>query len=260
MTRSGDDQNMRRRRTLDDRSAEALLSGRAVDGEPELTAFIAALSAQAVAAPPSVALATLLADGFVPDAATAPLAVPHSPRVGVRRWALQASLGAAACVALGIGAAANDLPAPVQRTVADVVEALTPLTVPRPAQEPTPATTPTLSPTSVPATQVDPDGATSDPPSTRPTEHSDDPRSGTGGERNGQPEGRSSPEPRTENRDGQTATQRPADTSEPDATPTTTTTTPAPTATRSEQPESRQSSAPDGSGSNDPSVPSTDGN
>ena len=264
MTWSGDHLSMRRRRTLDDRSAEALLSGRAVDGEPELTAFVAALSAEAVAVEPSIGLAILLAEGFVPDVTTVPVAIPRAARPGVRRWALQASLGAAACVAVSVGAAANDLPAPVQRTVANVVEALTPLTVPRPAEDHSPAVTPPLNPTTDPATRAEPSDDPSDNPSddpsevavehpgTRATEHADDGESDSSS-RDAQPDGTGSVEPQTDERNDHPAT------SSPRTADHATSPTPSPT----EQPDSHESPSTDdhsgsGSGFDSGSGPSTE--
>lgn len=239
MSRRSDHRGMRRRRFLDDRSAQALLSGRAVDSEPDLTAFVAALRAEAGAAEPSAALAELLANGFVPDTTAAPIVLPPRPSTGVRRWALQVSLGAAACVAVSLGAAANDLPAPVQTTVADVVEALTPLNVPRPAHHPSTPVIPTPQPTSEPSTQGEPsdeptEGA-DDRPSGQPSEHGDD--RGSDADRSGSGQGGREPSedrtaaPRTEGGDDQPATTRPA-------------ATPSPT----EQPDSHESSGSSGGG------------
>ncbi len=253
MTRQSDNWGMRRRRSLDDRSADALLSGRAVDGEPVLTAFVADLTAQAVAAPPSAALAALLADGFVPDPTTV-IALSPVPRTGVRRWALQVSLGAAACVAVSVGAAANGLPAPLQTTVANVVEALTPLTVPRPADDDSPAITPTPDRTLDPATETqptdDPSGEPSDDASPeesdrsvepgdvratpRASEQGDGDRDDDAGEDRVEPRGdERSRTPEAEDGEDRPATQQPTSAS-----------TPSPD--RSQEPDSRESS-----GSND---------
>lgn len=153
MSRSGDNRDMKRRRTLEDRSAQALLAGRPVAQEPELSAFVNDLIAQAVPVEPNAALAAMLEAGL-PVTASPTVTFPARPsrlREAVS-WRgalpLQLSLAGAACLVFTITAASNDLPAPVQSTVADVVEALTPLTVPRPAAPaPAPVLTPTTRPT-----------------------------------------------------------------------------------------------------------------
>ncbi|MCW2601518.1 MAG: hypothetical protein JWM02_3347, partial [Frankiales bacterium] len=139
-----DDSNVTRRRDLDDRTADALLAGRDVEDEPELGELIGQLRSLAdLPVPtPSSALAAMLEDGL--DATTLALPVaPHSFAVSWRQrtWALplQLSLAGASCLALILGAAAaNELPAPAQTAVANAVEAVTPLHVPRPATHPAP--------------------------------------------------------------------------------------------------------------------------
>ena len=133
MSPRSDDVDMTRR-DLDDRTADALLSGRVVDGEPLLTEVISELrSLASVPAPaPSTALTLLLEHGIQ----GAPVALAGPASVSWRRRftrPIQVSLGAAGCVALFAGAAAaNELPSRAQNAVADVVEAVTPLHVPRP--------------------------------------------------------------------------------------------------------------------------------
>lgn len=253
MTRPGDHWHMRRRRSVDDRSADALLSGRPVPGEPELSALVAAMRAQAVAAPPSDALAALLAGGFVPDPSAAAV-LPLRPSTGVRRWALQVSLTAAALVALSLGAASNDLPAPVQTTVADVVEAITPLTVPRPAERPAPAVTPSQRPTTAPPRAVQPsDDSRPDVAATRaPSARTDDGGHGRDGGDSGR---RVQPTtaPQVDDHGGRSATPRPS---------STTSRVPTAQPTRSQEPDGHQSSGSDdrsGSGSDSTSGSSTSG-
>ena len=186
MTPSSDDPDVKRR--LDDRTADAVLSGHAVDTEPELAEFVLALRAVASTAPaPSAALAALLDAGFV--GAAAPVAARSTTWTRAVTWArarrlalpLQVGLSAAACAALLLGGAATDsLPDPVQTAVADVVEAVTPLRVPRP-EAPAPAVVPVT--TDDDATAGDPaDGA---PTKARQDEQTDDHqgRQGSGGER-----------------------------------------------------------------------------
>lgn len=150
------------RRDLDERAAEALLAGRPVDDEPELTEAIGLVRslADAPAPAPSATLAAMLAGGLTPTetAAAPPVAAPRAVSWRQRSWALplQLSLAGAGCLALVLGAAAaNELPAPAQTAVADVVEAVTPLHVPRPpARRPAPAVSPT--PPAVPAVESTP--------------------------------------------------------------------------------------------------------
>ena len=173
MSPSNDDAGVTRRE-LDDRTAEALLAGRPVADEPALAALVAQMRAltPTEAPGPSAALADLLTHGL-PEAAVGVLAA----RTGVRRravswvvarravsWSrpLQVGLGAAVVtVALAGGAAAaNSLPPVVQTAVADLVEAVTPLTVPRP--QPADPVLPTRDPVPAPsASTVDGEDAES---------------------------------------------------------------------------------------------------
>ena len=140
---SGDDVDVTRELlSLDDRTLEALLSGREVNHEPRLSAFTRQLllSREVEVVVPSVSLAALLLDGL-PAAQLHP--APAAPAGGTPRWrfrpalALPALLSGAAVVVL-LAASQNALPAPAQTAVADVVEAVTPLHVPRPAEAPLP--------------------------------------------------------------------------------------------------------------------------
>ena len=180
MSRARDDRGVKRRRTLDDRSAQALLAGRPVAQEPALSAFVNDLIAQAVPVEPNAALAAMLETGFpVTGSPTVTFPARPSRLRGAVSWRgalpLQLSLAGAACLAFTITAASNHLPAPVQSTVADVVEALTPLTVPRPAAPapapiitPTPEERPTAGPTESPESQQ------SEGPEVQPSEQADD--------------------------------------------------------------------------------------
>ena len=154
MTSGDDDTDVTPRPRLDDRNAAALLAGYDVPTEPELTALMGQVRALAdLSVPtPSTALAALLEHGFDPVAAPASLPTATFSR-GQRAvtWTrnavswrsrslalpLQLSLAGAGCVALVLGVAATGaLPAPAQTAVADVVEAVTPLHVPRPPVAP----------------------------------------------------------------------------------------------------------------------------
>jgi hypothetical protein len=148
---AGDDSDVTPLRDLDDRTVELLLSGRDVDGESELVGLIAQMHSLAdVPAPiPSSALAAMLEDGLgattILPVGTAPAAVSWRRRL----WALplQLSLAVAACLALIVGAAAaNELPGPAQTAVANAVEAVTPLHVPRPEARREPVVVPTHTP------------------------------------------------------------------------------------------------------------------
>ncbi len=173
MSPSDDDDRVKRR--LDERSADALLSGRGGDRDPLLAAFVADLTAQreATVPDPNAALAALLAGGLDLTAAVTPPALPQSTawtrlrqavswrQAGRPSWALplQLGLGGAACLSLILGAAAaNELPAPVQTAVADVVEAVTPLDVPRPHVQPSPVS-PVVPAPSTEATDDSTDGS-----------------------------------------------------------------------------------------------------
>jgi hypothetical protein len=148
MSLSGDtSDDMRRPRQaadLDDVVVEALIAGRYVASHAELASIVAELQSLAHEPPrPSPELSVLLAQGI----ATPLVATPPRPsfRVGV-------TLGAVILTVSGgtIGAAsANVLPPRAQRAVADAVQAVTPLHLPRPtrpASLPTPAPSPTPSP------------------------------------------------------------------------------------------------------------------
>ncbi len=129
-----DDADVDTRRALDDRAVEALLTGHPVEGHEDLQALLTTVrTASAPTAPvPSAALAALLTDGM-PVPASAP---PVTPRPRRRRVAVPAALALAITGSFGLfagAAAANQLPARVQTAVADVVESVTPLQVPRPA-------------------------------------------------------------------------------------------------------------------------------
>jgi hypothetical protein len=161
------------RRRLDDRTADALLSGRDVAGEPELSALLGAVRslASGPVPEPSSALGALLAAGLGADALEQPTSGGFRLGSAVswrrRTWALPLQLTAAgvACLAVVVGAAAgNELPAPAQTAVADVVEAVTPLHVPRPQDHPAPAVVPSSTPSAEPSERPD---ATPTPHATR---------------------------------------------------------------------------------------------
>jgi len=138
---------MRLRRTpprrLDDRTVEALLAGRApLDARPDLQPLADALTLLAAqrpaTAPASERLERMLTEGVHP--VTAPLRTgPVLPEVRrTTHWrAGLATLAALATVSAGLvgAASANALPAPAQRAVAYVVEALSPLTLPVPKKD-----------------------------------------------------------------------------------------------------------------------------
>ncbi|MCW2586594.1 MAG: hypothetical protein JWN55_2110, partial [Frankiales bacterium] len=73
-----DDRDVTSSRDLDDRAADGLLRGRAVPGEPELSAFVDELLALAdgPAPAPSAALAAMLEGGLAADTRVLPVAVP----------------------------------------------------------------------------------------------------------------------------------------------------------------------------------------
>ena len=127
----------RRRHTaaLGDDVAEALLAGRAMPAEADLQQLLTLLRASAAAPPPvpSAALAAVLAAGFEP----LPVTTVAPPSARWRRWGPRVAFAATVAITGATGAtAANALPSPVQTAVADAVEALTPLDVPRPAADP----------------------------------------------------------------------------------------------------------------------------
>lgn len=175
MSPRSDDRGVNPRRTFDERTADALLSGREVDGETELSALLAEMRRLEPAPAPNAALSAMLEDGFTPDV------VPLPEKRARRTWALplQLALGSAACLGLLFGAAAaGELPGPAQTAVADVVEAVTPLHVPRPVPHPVPAVVPSPTRSAEPspaAGEGSHEGATP-----RPSQSSDD-HSGTGG-------------------------------------------------------------------------------
>lgn len=139
--------------TPDDRTADRLLRGRAVDGHAELAAFVTGLSELRSDPPePRGELALLLAHGLDP-ATTRPVDVPAWPAVPRRSWGRPAArvgrLSVAAKVLLGSvvavagmtsAAGAGMLPAPVQDGVAEVVRTITPFEIPSSTSTP-PATT-----------------------------------------------------------------------------------------------------------------------
>ena len=127
--------------SLDDATAEALLRGEPADGEPELVAVAAFVrdmrATTTLPAPaPSPARAAVLRDGL--DGAgpwTGPAPASHGRRPlslgGWRRRLAVAGIGLGVAVTGVVGAgAAGLLPAPVERVIGDVVEALTPLELP----------------------------------------------------------------------------------------------------------------------------------
>lgn len=150
---SRDDDSGVRRRRLDDRTADSVLSGRPVEAEAALSAFVAQSQALVPTEPPtpSDALAVLLEHGVPPSSqVTATAVLPRRTP-----WAdgrVRVGLAGATVLALVLSAAAaNSLPAPAQNAVADVVGWVTPLHLPRPAEPtdhvvPTPTPTPTVTP------------------------------------------------------------------------------------------------------------------
>lgn len=116
---------------LSEADADALLSGRALAGHEGLREIIdLMIMASTMPAPtPNAALAAVLDTGF------APLPVDSAQR-GSRwgRWGVRIGVATAAAMTVTFGAAtANALPSPLQTVVANVVGALTPLQLPRPA-------------------------------------------------------------------------------------------------------------------------------
>lgn len=124
--------DIRRDRGLSEADADALLSGRAATGPGDLGEIIGLMrTASALAAPaPNAALSAVLNEGFDP----LPVAsAPAASRWG--RWSVRVAAATAAGLSVTLGAAtANALPAPVQTAVAHLVEVVTPLELPRPAQ------------------------------------------------------------------------------------------------------------------------------
>ena len=111
----------RPRAALDDRVVEALLAGRPVAGEAALTAAIGMLRAGEEQPVPSAALARLLASGVTP--------LPVAPAVAPGRavsWLVRGGVALGVVMTSLVGAAAAQaLPAPLQRGVTAVVETLT---------------------------------------------------------------------------------------------------------------------------------------
>ncbi|MCU1601366.1 MAG: hypothetical protein JWO22_2075, partial [Frankiales bacterium] len=133
MTPSDDDRHVKR--PLSDRDADALLRG------PELAGFVADLQAMATEIPAaSPSLASMLADGLVPDAtATAVLPVVRARK----RWLVALPLtGLILAGTLG-AASANVLPDGAQKVVSDTVSSITPIHLPKPALKAKPTPEPT---------------------------------------------------------------------------------------------------------------------
>lgn len=131
----GTEMNIRRSSpTLSEAEADALLSGRVREGNDDLREILGLMrtAASVPAPPPSAALASVLEDGFEPLPVTS---APHTSRWG--RWSVRLGVATATAMTVTLGAAtANALPAPLQTAVADVVGAVTPLRLPRPAAVP----------------------------------------------------------------------------------------------------------------------------
>ncbi len=215
MSPFGDDEGVDPRRALDDRAVEALLTGHPVEGHEDLQellgAFRAATPAQAPT--PSPALTALLSDGLPapavgPATAGGPATAPGRTRR--RLIAVPAALALAVTGSVGLfagAAAANQLPARVQTAVADVVESVTSLQVPRPAARPQDPkrTTPARE-------DASPSESSSRRPSPRP-EDAQRPGQGTGQDpRQAGEQGRSEParnDDGTDGTDGRGADQRP---------------------------------------------------
>lgn len=129
---SSDDVGVRMSRRAarpDDRTAEALLTGRSPASEPALSAFVGDVLAAipTEAPPPSAELAAMLESGLVGAPAVLPAALS---RRRARTWR-NVGIGTAAALGLVISAgAANALPAPAQNAVADVVNAFSPVDLP----------------------------------------------------------------------------------------------------------------------------------
>jgi hypothetical protein len=133
---------------FDDATTEVLLRGEAPSPDADVVAvasFVRDLRASASLPPPppSAALAALLRDGAVP--ARQPFAPPATPRRagmvlrGWRRWVAVAGIGTGALMTSVVGAgAAGLLPGPAERVIGDVVQTLTPLTLPEQAHGPRP--------------------------------------------------------------------------------------------------------------------------
>ncbi len=135
---------------LDERTIEALLSGRAVTGQEDLASFVTLLRAQVTAsAQPSSELSALLDSGF--DASDIASGAWTTARTRSTTWTrstswtrsttwtrrawlrpAQVALVGAGMMGLTVGAAAAEqLPGPVQNAVADVVATVTHVQLPR---------------------------------------------------------------------------------------------------------------------------------
>jgi hypothetical protein len=167
---------------MDDRAADALLGGRTVEGEPELTGFVADLGALAEALPtPSPALAALLEDGIVhgPLPVAAPAAVRRS-WFAAPLWARGALVGAMALAAVLSAAAGDLLPGRAQDAVADVVGWVTPVDLPR-SDDPLPVPSPSATRTPEPDASEDAGHGAVEPGDDKGSSGSDDSTSGGSG-------------------------------------------------------------------------------
>ena len=150
MSRRGDSKrSMRERVTIDDATAEAVLSGRPVvrneladdlAGVVGVMAEIRALGDRAAPVPtPSAALARLFADGdssLVQSGARAEhpaMGGARLRRLSVRTRSVGASLASLGVIGvIGVAGAAGALPAPAQHALARAVRTFTPFTIPDP--------------------------------------------------------------------------------------------------------------------------------
>lgn len=147
MSRRGDSKmSMRERVTIDDATAEAVLSGRPVvrneladdlAGVAGVMAEIRALGDRAAPVPtPSAALARLFADGdSSPVQSGARAGHPAMGGARLRRLSVRTRLVGASLASLGVigvAGAAGALPAPAQHALARAVRTLTPFTIPDP--------------------------------------------------------------------------------------------------------------------------------
>jgi hypothetical protein len=150
---------------LDDRVGDRLLAGSRPAGYESLADLLALIedAAQGPAPVPARQLAGILELGLPCPVAAPPAVFPRARR----RWPLRVGAGVAASLAVLLSAAAaNALPAPMQRVVSGAVEALTPFHVPArevPARE-VPAREPTARATAPAAgrTAADPPGQAPD--------------------------------------------------------------------------------------------------
>ena len=151
-----DDQDMSARE-------DDVLSGRPVESEPELVAFVAALRATAdePAGRPNLALAALLRDGLPPAATGSRVRSPRSRRPAVRNpLRALAGLGLGAKILLGAGIAAasvtgaatiDAVPDAVQGPASAIVSGVVHLFAPGAVQPARPAPHPTAPRTAGPA-------------------------------------------------------------------------------------------------------------